>query len=898
MAPNGATLNIGGGDLALGNFVDIMHVMQAGFSGGATPNSAGLDSNGYPTKSFSGTISFTEPLTGGSGFYNVPYVAVVPAGTKLAFTSTGGTQASSCSVLSGTAGSYTGCLGGNVTITFDGTGAAAVQFTPTGQFTINFSGASSYGAAGTANLAIVRATDYANYLAYGNTDARGIFTPEYLSLQAGTNAKNIRPMGWVDSGGNNLSSDTAWNYRTPVSALSWNTGVFPTTVWSSSITYAATGNGSCTTVGGSQEVYTASATTDTAGAPVDGSVIQGVIPTTNTTAQPYLCVGGAQYPVVTPDGLTTGAGIVSSGQGTFIFDGITHRWLNIAYIVGGSNPDGGLTATLPIEAQVLLANYLNRNLWITIPAMANSNYVTQQATAALNLKTGLYGIFEYSNEIWNFSFPQTQWANQRGLALGFPQANNEPASGWYGLRIAQYLGSTVPSVWAGRTSNLRRYLGYQAFGDPAATKTYRMKGADLANNVSYSNPVSISVASPAVLSGWFGHGLQSGWPVVMSTTGSLPTGLIAGTTYYVLNPNSNNGTLQLSATPGGAAINTSGTQSGTQTATYTNPYYASIIGVAYNAKPNRPVDFIESKGYAPYTAGTNFSDQGVNGGTAVTSINAPFLQTLATALNSNPNDPTSIASLDNDFRQGTASTLTYNSGTSTTFSCPTGTTFSTSAAHGFSNTNPGNNNMVAIFTATGGTVCNGLTAGKGYCFINVTSTTFQIAAFNSDGTCGSTPIGVSPGTGTTSVGPANDTTLAALTAHMYPQWEAVAAAFDSDRPAGMSALRVEWYEGAPEPLAPPATGANSLTSVGVTVAGSAATANAALQAGLTSWKNNADASALILAYYNAFMALTHSKTPSHLVLPGGGQYSLTSGTLPTSAKYQLYNGFASFVGVP
>jgi hypothetical protein len=52
-------------------------------------------------------------------------------------------------------------------------------------------------------------------------------------------------------------------------------------------------------------------------------------------------------------------------------------------------------------------------------------------------------------------------------------------------------------------------------------------------------------------------------PVILTNTGypsALPTGLVVGTTYYVKNVS---GTLfNLSATPGGAAINTSGTQSG------------------------------------------------------------------------------------------------------------------------------------------------------------------------------------------------------------------------------------------------------------------------------------------------------------------------------------------------
>jgi len=48
----------------------------------------------------------------------------------------------------------------------------------------------------------------------------------------------------------------------------------------------------------------------------------------------------------------------------------------------------------------------------------------------------------------------------------------------------------------------------------------------------------------------------------LQTTGSLPTGLVIGVTYYVIN--STGSTFNLAATPGGVAINTTGTQSGVQ----------------------------------------------------------------------------------------------------------------------------------------------------------------------------------------------------------------------------------------------------------------------------------------------------------------------------------------------
>lgn len=75
--------------------------------------------------------------------------------------------------------------------------------------------------------------------------------------------------------------------------------------------------------------------------------------------------------------------------------------------------------------------------------------------------------------------------------------------------------------------------------------------------------VTITIASPGVVT-WNAHGFSAGMPVAFSTTGALPTGLSVGTTYYVVSPTTN--TFQVSATSGGAAINTSGSQSGTHSA--------------------------------------------------------------------------------------------------------------------------------------------------------------------------------------------------------------------------------------------------------------------------------------------------------------------------------------------
>lgn len=85
---------------------------------------------------------------------------------------------------------------------------------------------------------------------------------------------------------------------------------------------------------------------------------------------------------------------------------------------------------------------------------------------------------------------------------------------------------------------------------------------------SKTSTVTITIASPGVIS-WTAHGLMvANCPVVFTTTGALPTGLTAGTIYFVRNPTAN--TFEVSATSGGASINTSGVQSGIHTCTVAN----------------------------------------------------------------------------------------------------------------------------------------------------------------------------------------------------------------------------------------------------------------------------------------------------------------------------------------
>lgn len=85
-----------------------------------------------------------------------------------------------------------------------------------------------------------------------------------------------------------------------------------------------------------------------------------------------------------------------------------------------------------------------------------------------------------------------------------------------------------------------------------------------------SATITVTIASPGVVS-WTGHGLAIGDVVYFSTTGALPTGITAGTAYYVSASSFGANSFRLSSSAAnamsGTNINTTGSQSGTHTAT-------------------------------------------------------------------------------------------------------------------------------------------------------------------------------------------------------------------------------------------------------------------------------------------------------------------------------------------
>lgn len=128
--------------------------------------------------------------------------------------------------------------------------------------------------------------------------------------------------------------------------------------------------------------------------------------------------------------------------------------------------------------------------------------------------------------------------------------------------------TSFPGYPAGSGGAGNNFFGIN--GDGVGTGPIAL-GANIVGVHGLVSAVTITIATPGVIS-WPNHRRTAGTAVKFSTTGALPTGLVAGTTYYISTVGLAAGSFQVADTKAHAlagtnSIDTSGTQSGTQTCT-------------------------------------------------------------------------------------------------------------------------------------------------------------------------------------------------------------------------------------------------------------------------------------------------------------------------------------------
>lgn len=138
---------------------------------------------------------------------------------------------------------------------------------------------------------------------------------------------------------------------------------------------------------------------------------------------------------------------------------------------------------------------------------------------------------------------------------------------WSANDTSIMLGTDAPQLWQA----LKDYIDAVAIaGAPDASSTVKgIVRLSVSPGTVLGNP-TITIASPGVIT-LAAHGLTIGDQVVFTTTGALPTGITAGTVYYVISVGLTTNSFEISAVLNGSVINTSGSQSGVHTLTRVTP---------------------------------------------------------------------------------------------------------------------------------------------------------------------------------------------------------------------------------------------------------------------------------------------------------------------------------------
>lgn len=169
--------------------------------------------------------------------------------------------------------------------------------------------------------------------------------------------------------------------------------------------------------------------------------------------------------------LNTGA-IAANQLATLVYDAVLDAF---------TYKSGGVYLFVPVDEQLNLCNVVRRDCWFTIPAfMDDASISAMIAYISANLWSGANAYLEYSNEVWNFGFTQTQWIAQHGVVLGFVAGSNRQVHDPFALRNRQ-IEQIALTAWSPRAqSQLKMAITSQFLGSNLTElQLYRFNGTDL-----------------------------------------------------------------------------------------------------------------------------------------------------------------------------------------------------------------------------------------------------------------------------------------------------------------------------------------------------------------------------------------------------------------------------------
>ncbi|MEQ9261288.1 MAG: hypothetical protein RIG84_19540 [Roseovarius sp.] len=113
---------------------------------------------------------------------------------------------------------------------------------------------------------------------------------------------------------------------------------------------------------------------------------------------------------------------------------------------------------VPAEVMIALANRLGAAPWFNMPHLAGPDYSRAFALLTLEqLDPALRVYVEYSNEVWNWQFDQTEWAAEKARARWGQEHRGHQ---FYGMRAAE-VAQAWAEVWAGERERLVNVIATQ-----------------------------------------------------------------------------------------------------------------------------------------------------------------------------------------------------------------------------------------------------------------------------------------------------------------------------------------------------------------------------------------------------------------------------------------------------
>ncbi|MGX0975658.1 hypothetical protein ACSSVY_001368 [Roseovarius sp. MBR-51] len=159
---------------------------------------------------------------------------------------------------------------------------------------------------------------------------------------------------------------------------------------------------------------------------------------------------------------------------------------------------------VPVEVMVDLANQIGADPWVNMPHMADDGYMRGFAAYLRDhLAPGLRADVEYSNEVWNFMFPQTAWVRDQALALWGDDAGDDAWMQFAGLRAAQ-MADIWRAEFTGHEDRLQIVVGTHT-GWPGLEEPLLMAPLALEHGQLTAPPVSRFDAY--AVTGYFGYEL-------------------------------------------------------------------------------------------------------------------------------------------------------------------------------------------------------------------------------------------------------------------------------------------------------------------------------------------------------------------------------------------------------